>query len=215
MGKQLTDIVRILFPALQEEKRQQILKDFERTEVQYLYEYGATLYAGVKETVVFLYQKYNLFIVSNCQDGYVSAFLHAHNLTPYFKDTAMSGQTGLEKGSNIKNLMKKHGIREALIKSAAVDGERFFVKTRFEKRGNTVCISRFSNRRIGGKDPSSAVGDLFRGSLMYRNKSECVRMGRTAAVGCRILFLCLWRNCTGSTGAAWLDGVDSPPVCVR
>ena len=55
--------------------------------------------------------------------------------------------------------------RETLIKSAAVDGERFFVKTRFEKRGNTVCISRFSNRRIGGKDPSSAVGDLFRGSL--------------------------------------------------
>ena len=105
--------------------------------------------------------------------------------------------------------------REALIKSVAVDGERFFVKTRFEKRRNTVCISRFSNRRIGGKDPSSAVGDLFRGSLMYRNKSECVRMGRTAAVGCRILFLCLWRNCTGSTGAAWLDGVDSPPVCVR
>ena len=54
---------------------------------------------------------------------------------------------------------------EVLIKSAAVDGERFFIKTRFEKRGNTVCISRFSNRRIGGKDPSSAVGDLFRGSL--------------------------------------------------
>ena len=57
------------------------------------------------------------------------------------------------------------GFREALIKSAAVDGERFFVKTRLEKRGNTVCISRFSNRRIGGKDPSSAVGDLFRGSF--------------------------------------------------
>ena len=56
--------------------------------------------------------------------------------------------------------------REALIKSVAVDGERFFVKTRFEKRRNTVCISRFSNRRIGGKDPSSAVGDLFRGSLV-------------------------------------------------
>ena len=55
--------------------------------------------------------------------------------------------------------------KEALIKSAAVDGERFFVKTRFEKRWNTVCISHFSNRRIGGKDPSSAVGGLFRGSL--------------------------------------------------
>ena len=62
-----------------------------------------------------------------------------------------------------RNALK--ALREVLIKSAAVDGERFFVKTRFEKRGNTVCISRFSNRRIGGKDPSSAVGDLFRGSL--------------------------------------------------
>ena len=57
-------------------------------------------------------------------------------------------------------------FRVYLIKSVAVDGERFFVKTRFEKRGNTVCISRFSNRRIGGKDPSSAVGDLFRGSFI-------------------------------------------------
>lgn len=50
--------------------------------------------------------------------------------------------------------------KEALIKSAAVDSERFFVKTRFEKRRNTACISRFFNRRIGGKDPSSAVRGL-------------------------------------------------------
>ena len=50
------------------------------------------------------------------------------------------------------------------MKSTAVDGERFFVKTRFGKWRNTLCISHFSNRRIGGKDPSSAVGDLFRGS---------------------------------------------------
>ena len=67
-------------------------------------------------------------------------------------------------------------IREVLIKSAAVDGERFFVKTRFEKRGNTVCISRFSNRRIGGKDPSSAVGGLFRGSLFLILPEKRVKM---------------------------------------
>ena len=65
---------------------------------------------------------------------------------------------------------------EALIKSAAVDGERFFVKTRFEKRWNTVCISRFSNRRIGGKDPSSAVGGLFRGSLFLILPEKRVKM---------------------------------------
>ena len=52
------------------------------------------------------------------------------------------------------------------MKSTAVDGERFFVKTRFEKWRNTLCISHFSNRRIGGKDPASAVADLFRGPLV-------------------------------------------------
>ena len=54
--------------------------------------------------------------------------------------------------------------REALMKSTAVDGERFFVKTRFGKWRNTLCISHFSNRRIGGKAPPSVLGDLFRGS---------------------------------------------------
>ena len=30
----------------------------------------------------------------------------------------------------------------------------------------------FSNRRIGGKDPSSAVGDLFRGSLVNQSVGQ-------------------------------------------
>ena len=55
--------------------------------------------------------------------------------------------------------------KEVLIKSAVVDGERFSVKTRFEKWRNTLCISHFSNRSIGEKDPPSAAGDLFRDSL--------------------------------------------------
>ena len=77
-------------------------------------------------------------------------------------------------------------FREVLIKSAAVDGERFFVKTRFEKRGNTVCISRFSNRRIGGKDPSSAVGDLFRGSYGVSENSQRTRTAGLFTLHCAI-----------------------------
>ena len=41
-------------------------------------------------------------------------------------------------------------------------GERFFVKSRFEKRRNTVCISNFSNRRIGGKDPPKRADTIVR-----------------------------------------------------
>ena len=48
-------------------------------------------------------------------------------------------------------------FREPLNKSTVVDGERFFVKTRFGKWRNALCISNFSNRRIGGKDLSPAA----------------------------------------------------------
>ena len=64
-----------------------------------------------------------------------------------------------------------------------MDGERFFVKSRFGKRRNTVCISRFSNRRIGGKDPSSAVGDLIRGSLVSLSSLSKIQGGSLAQKG--------------------------------
>ena len=57
-------------------------------------------------------------------------------------------------------------IREALNKSARSVSEGFCSKLRFENRRNTLCISRFSNRKVGTKDPLSAAADLFRGSLI-------------------------------------------------
>ena len=77
------------------------------------------------------------------------------------------------------------------MKSARMGGERFFVKTRFGKRRNTLCtrkgyaasvgqqscrrlrnISSFPNRWIGGKDSVSAAADLFSG---FSIKSIVVR----------------------------------------
>jgi hypothetical protein len=49
------------------------------------------------------------------------------------------------------------------MKSARVDGERFFAKPMFGKRRNTLCISSFPNRWISEKDPASTEADLFRG----------------------------------------------------
>ena len=66
-----------------------------------------------------------------------------------------------------KNFSQNIYIKETLIKSARMDGKRFFAKTRFGKRRNTVCISSFSSRKIDGKGPASAVADLFRASLTY------------------------------------------------
>ena len=40
------------------------------------------------ETLEVLAEKYALYIVSNCMDGYVDAFLRAHCLEPFFSGAA-------------------------------------------------------------------------------------------------------------------------------
>lgn len=114
MGKTMEEIGDTLFPDLAEENRQSIVNDFSDEEVRYLYQNGAVLYDGMVETVQSLCDEYDLYIVSNCQDGYVPAFLHAHRLERYFKDIEMSGRTGMDKGANIKLLMERNGITSAV-----------------------------------------------------------------------------------------------------
>ena len=50
------------------------------------------------------------------------------------------------------------------MKSARAVSERFFDQSRYRKRSNTLCISRFRYRRVGGKDPLTVADDLVRGS---------------------------------------------------
>ena len=114
MGKTMEEIGNILFPSINEEKRNQIIDDFSEEEVNYLNEHGAILYEGIEETLEILSKKYDLYIVSNCQKGYVEAFLHAHHLEKYFKDIEMSGRTGKDKGHNILLLMERNHIQGAI-----------------------------------------------------------------------------------------------------
>ena len=62
--------------------------------------------------------------------------------------------------------------REALIKSVAVDGERFFVKTRFEKRRNTVCTREgYARIRMAPLSPTAATYFLFFKPQNWRKRS--------------------------------------------
>ena len=114
MGKTMEEIGLVLFPELSEEKRSSIVDEYGAAEVEYLTENGAVLYDGLEETLKKLKQEYELYIVSNCQDGYVPAFLYAHKLGRYFSDIEMSGRTGLDKGSNIRLIMERNNIQRAV-----------------------------------------------------------------------------------------------------
>lgn len=114
MGKTMEEIGKILFPELNDEARNAIVNEFGEEEVKYLTENGAVLYEGLEDTLNTLSQQYKLYIVSNCQDGYVPAFLHSHKLERYFTDIEMSGRTGLDKGNNIKIIMERNHIESAV-----------------------------------------------------------------------------------------------------
>lgn len=114
MGKTLETIAGLMFPDMDEKERVQILQECCRGEQAYLREHGGTLYADLEKTLLLLREKYELFIVSNCQDGYVQAFLDFHGLGQYFTDFEMSGRTGKTKGENIKSIIARNNLTNAV-----------------------------------------------------------------------------------------------------
>ena len=61
------------------------------------------------------------------------------------------------------------------MKSTRADSERFCSQARFGKRGNTLCIARFSNRRLRTKDPLLGRRRFYLGlPPIKRERGECV-----------------------------------------
>ena len=53
---------------------------------------------------------YRLFVVSNCQAGYIEAFLWAHGFGDLFEDIECTGNTGLCKAENIRLITERNGL---------------------------------------------------------------------------------------------------------
>lgn len=114
MGMVTEDIARTLFPDLELEQAVMITNTICEEECIHLRTIGGTLYSGVEEVLKTLSLNYPLFIVSNCQSGYIECFLGYHKLEKYFKGFLCSGQTGKRKGENIKLLMEQYGLKESI-----------------------------------------------------------------------------------------------------
>ncbi len=68
-------------------------------------------YPGVIETIRELDGKVRLFIVSNCQSGYIELFLRKTGLGPYIADTECFGDTGKSKAENIRLVVERNGLQ--------------------------------------------------------------------------------------------------------
>ena len=83
-------------------------------ENEYLREHGGVLMPKLVETLEVLSQKYFLAIVSNCQQGYIEAFLAYHDLERFFDDHEDFGTTQMQKSDNISLVMERNGLEKTL-----------------------------------------------------------------------------------------------------
>ena len=68
------------------------------------------IYPGLEDTLQVLSKKYRLFIVSNCQAGYIEVFLKCTGLARYFQGHLCPGDTGRPKGDNISEIIRQHHL---------------------------------------------------------------------------------------------------------
>ena len=121
MGKTMDVIADLLFPYTKEgEERNSLRKACEEYENEYLRENGGELYPEVVETLQALKDMgYHLYIVSNCQAGYIEAFLEYFNIDITKEDALIDdiecyGNNFLSKGENIALVVKRNNLDKAV-----------------------------------------------------------------------------------------------------
>ncbi|QJW49206.1 HAD family hydrolase [bacterium BFN5] len=114
-GKTMKAIADSLFPDADEQTKERLM------EKCCIYEHEALeastdnlLFPDVVETIQKLVVKYRVFIVSNCQSGYIELFMRKSGIEPYIQDWECFGDTGKGKGENILSLMRRNHITDAI-----------------------------------------------------------------------------------------------------
>lgn len=114
MGKPMNEIEEILFVDVPEKQRKEVLAHCMKVENEYIEAHGGKLFEGLREVLTKLKREYHLYIVSNCQKGYIEAFLKYHKLGEYFDDYECFGATKKPKGDNIKLVIGRNKLEKAV-----------------------------------------------------------------------------------------------------
>lgn len=114
MGKTMEDIAYEFLDKETPERAVELLGYCMDYENEYLRNNGGKLFKGLRRTIRELKKDYFLAIVSNCQDGYIQAFMHYHRFDELFDDFESCGATGLLKADNIKLVVERNKLSSAI-----------------------------------------------------------------------------------------------------
>jgi len=100
-----------LFPELTDAQRQEFKAKCAKKELEVLSSKGGILYPGLVDALKSLSEKYKLFIVSNCQSGYIEAFLDFYKLHDFFAGHQCYGTKTRPKADNIRDIVVDHHLK--------------------------------------------------------------------------------------------------------
>ncbi|MBP3442644.1 MAG: HAD family hydrolase [Clostridia bacterium] len=114
LGLNKVDLMNKLYPEMDYEVQMKFFDEAAEMCNVILAKIGATLFDGLEDTLSELSKHFRLYIVSNCQDGYIEAFFEHHGLGKYFCDTEHPDKRCLSKGENIKKLIERNGFKNSI-----------------------------------------------------------------------------------------------------
>jgi len=114
VGKPRSEILACLFPTFSKSQLEEMAEVSWKFSFKRISKLGGKIYLGVIQTLAQLHQEgHQLFIVSNCQRGYIEIFLNQSKTNNLFIDHECWGNTLKEKSYNIKLLMHRNQVQDA------------------------------------------------------------------------------------------------------
>ena len=114
-GKPHDECIREVFGGVPEEQLRILIDETMEEDNRVMAELGGDLYPGVEDGLRELALRFPLFIVSNCQSGYIEVFQRVHGFEGVLSDWECWGNTGRPKGENLAALIARNRLAAPLM----------------------------------------------------------------------------------------------------
>ena len=103
-----------IFPNMEANKRNELTYKCIINQNDIIKSIGGLIYDDVLSELKLLSKDNDLYIVSNCQTGYIESFLEYYNIKNIIKDIECYGNNGLDKKDNIKLIIERNNIKNSV-----------------------------------------------------------------------------------------------------
>ena len=114
MGLTMEEIAEKYFFQTERTERNEIVRSCIAEQNALLPKEGGKLYPNIRETLKTLSARFGVYIVSNCECGYIETMLSFARLESFVDGFLCAGMTGKDKGENLRLLMAEHALKNCV-----------------------------------------------------------------------------------------------------